>query len=260
MNLIMKQLLFICMLWSNLLLKGWAQEPSSNQPIGHCHNDYRLFHPFTTAFEAQMASIEADVFFKRGKLFVAHTPFHLNQQRTLDKLYLQPLAEAAREGKICNMQLVIDIKNNRKAALREITEELSCYDDVFNDCSPIKIIISGKRPPQKDWDSFPSYIYFDGRLSEKYSETQQSRIGMMSDNFRHYKTRWKLGFGTNEKTLKKVVALCHAKGEKIRFWNAPDNKKEWAKLKALGVDIINTDNPIKLNLFLHKDKAPTADE
>jgi alkaline phosphatase len=227
-------------------------------PIGHCHNDYRLTRPFTTAFNAGMQSIEADVFLKKGVLCVAHTRFQLKQTRTLDKLYLQPIAELLNQKKACNIQLMIDIKNRRKATLNKIIEELKCYDTVFNECSTIKVVISGKRPAQKDWNTFPNYIYFDGRPSEKYSETQQCRLGMISDNFRHYKHRWKKDTTNRENALKTVVAECHAKGEKIRFWNVPNTIEAWKKLVALGVDIINTDKPEKLKLFFQKGKVDSS--
>ena len=252
----MKHVLFFT-LFTLLSRQGFTQM-SPTKPMGHCHNDYRLAHPFTTAFNAGMQSIEADVFLKKGVLCVAHTRFQLNQTRTLDRLYLQPIAELLNQKKACNIQLLIDIKNRRKATLSKIIEELKCYDTVFNECSTIKVIISGKRPAQKDWDTFPKYIYFDGRPSEKYSEMQKCRLGMISDNFRHYKHRWKKDTTTHENTLKTVVEECHAKGEKIRFWNVPNTVEAWKKLVAIGVDIINTDKPEKLKLFFQKDKVDST--
>jgi hypothetical protein len=45
-----------------LMVKGRTQF-SITTPSSHSHNDYYQNQPFTTAFEAGMASIEADVFF-----------------------------------------------------------------------------------------------------------------------------------------------------------------------------------------------------
>jgi alkaline phosphatase len=252
----MKHLLFFTF-FTLLFQEGFTQSLLTN-PIGHCHNDYRLAHPFKTAFNAGMQSIEVDVFLKKGVLCVAHTRFQLKQTRTLDKLYLQPIVEAFKKNKACNLQLVIDIKNRRRATLNKIIEELQCYDTVFNENCPIKVIISGKRPAQKDWNTFPNYIYFDGRPSEKYSEAQQCRLGMISDNFKLYKPYRKHGNLTTENALKNVVEKCHAKGEKIRFWNVPNTTEAWKKLVALGVDIINTDMPEKLKLFFKKDKVDSS--
>ena len=252
----MKRILFLC-LCAFMTLRGLTQELCS-APIGHCHNDYRLNQPFTTAFEAGMGSIETDVYFVNGELYVAHSPFQIKRKRTLNRLYLEPIVELVRQGKAHPIRLLIDVKMRAKATLNKIIEQFQKYPDIFNENSPITIIISGMRPPKEDWANYPPYIYFDGRPSENYSEAQQKRVGMISDNFQHYKPHWEKGKATDETDLKNVVALCHAKGEKIRFWNAPDNKSVWQKLVELGVDIINTDNPIKLNLFFQKNNTTTT--
>ena len=75
-----------------LTVQGFSQD-STSSPIGHCHNDYRLHSPFTTAYEAGMGSIEADVYCVKGELYVAHSPFQIKGKRTLDRLYLEPIVE-----------------------------------------------------------------------------------------------------------------------------------------------------------------------
>lgn len=243
-----------------LCVKSIAQELPAT-PLGHSHNDYKRSTPFSTAVESGMGSIEADVFLKQGELCVAHTRWKCDRKRTLDKLYLQPIAEAMRNGKAYKVQLVIDIKNHPRATLSALIKNLGRYPDVFNEKSPFTIIISGKRPAREEWENIPNYIYFDGRPSENYSDAQQKRIGMVSANFRHYKHYWKKL--EDNKTdanspLKKFVDVCHAKGKKIRLWNAPDNNKAWKKFVALGVDFINTNKPLKLSLFFQKSVLPTA--
>lgn len=257
----MKYIFALCFC-ATLTLKSWAQELPTT-PLGHSHNDYKRSTPFSTAVELGMGSIEADVFLINGELCVAHTRWRCDLTRTLDRLYLQPIAEAMRQGKAYKVQLVIDIKNRPKATLHALIENLQCYSDVFNENSPITIIISGKRPAPSEWASFPKYIYFDGRPFEHYSEEQQKRIGMVSANFKHYKNAWKKWNETQPDTcspLKNFVDLCHAKGEKIRLWNTPDNNKAWKKLMALGVDFINTNKPLKLSLFFQKSVIPTANK
>lgn len=253
----MKHLLFICFV-TVLSLKGWTQELNFT-PIGHCHNDYRLRFPLTTAIESGMRSIEADVFLIKGELYVAHYPFQIKRKRTLDKLYLEPIAELISQGKALPITLMIDVKYRAKASLNKIIEQLSQYPYIFNDKSLVTIIISGSRPPKEDWANYPSFIYFDGRPDEVYTEAQRKRIGMISVNFQHYKPNWEKHDTGDKKNLKNVVESCHARGEKIRFWNAPDNKSVWQRLVELGVDIINTDNPVKLNLFFQK-ANPTVTE
>ena len=77
---------------------------------GHSHNDYAQKYPFTTAFKAQMGSIEADVHWVNNQLYVAHDAKDLNPNATLDNLYLKPLAKAIRRRKAYPMILLIDPK------------------------------------------------------------------------------------------------------------------------------------------------------
>jgi alkaline phosphatase len=244
----------ICVLISIFFsLNGQAKE---GVPIGQSHNDYRQKRPLATALEAGMKLIEADVFFKKGSLCVGHTVFHLHHSHNLHDLYLQPLVEAVRSGKIYPLKLVIDVKSEPIATLNEIVRQLNVYPDVFNDQSPIKIVISGKRPRPCDWDKYPNFIFFDGRPNELYSDAQWQRVGMMSANFKHY-TRFLVG---NYKTrkLKTTIQTAHDKGKIVRFWKTHDKERTWERLTKLGVDVINTDKPLRLKLFLDKKAHQTT--
>lgn len=59
----------------------------------HSHNDYWRAQPFRTAVEAGCISIEADVYYNEGNLFVGHTTEALQLERTLETLYLNPLLD-----------------------------------------------------------------------------------------------------------------------------------------------------------------------
>ena len=86
----MKQL-FTHLIFSLHILKVLAQPANYFFIKGHSHNDYNQAQPFVTAFEAGMASIEADVFLLKKQLYVAHTIFNINSDCTFDDLYLQPI-------------------------------------------------------------------------------------------------------------------------------------------------------------------------
>jgi hypothetical protein len=61
----------------------------------HSHNDYWRSVPFYEAIHFGCTSIEADVFkMENDELYVSHSSWALNSQRTLKSLYLNPAMEA----------------------------------------------------------------------------------------------------------------------------------------------------------------------
>ncbi len=251
--------IFICSIYMTFLSPCWTQTLNNTFLNGHSHNDYFQKQPFTTAFEAGMASIEADVFLWNQNLYVAHTPFDIDWTCTLDALYVQPIVFAVRSGKAYPMQLMIDVKTSAEATLNVLARELARYPDVFNDKSMIKIVISGNRPTPSVWSNYPSFIQFDGRPDEVYTPEQWQRVGLVSDNFNAYKTSW---WGKDilcPKTcerLKKVLNYIHSKGKKMRFWKTPDDSRSWETLYQLGVDFINTDSPTDLKSYFEHKRNP----
>ena len=59
----------------------------------HAHNDYLHDRPLLDALDHGFCSVEADIFLVDGELLVAHTRSELSKERTLKKLYLNPLRE-----------------------------------------------------------------------------------------------------------------------------------------------------------------------
>jgi alkaline phosphatase len=230
----------------------WAQSPNYTSLNGHSHNDYAQKHPFKTAFEARMGSIEADVFLVGTELFVAHEKKDIKPENTLDNLYLKPLAEAVKMGKAYPMLLMIDIKTRGDSTLDEVIHQIARYADVFNDKSTVIFLISGNRPLPQKWVSYPSIIQFDGRPTENYTPEQWARVGLVSADFKKYTPEKdkKISQSTVFESMKKMVETAHAKGKKTRFWGTDDSKKVWKTLIKMGADFINTDKPKKLNAFL----------
>src|SRR3954468_10159458 len=70
-------------------------EPAHVTPLpnAHAHNDYLHSRPLFDALDHGFTSVEADVFPVNGELLVAHVHSAAKPERTLDKLYLAPLAE-----------------------------------------------------------------------------------------------------------------------------------------------------------------------
>src|SRR5262245_53253868 len=64
----------------------------------HAHNDYWHERPLFDALDRGFASVEVDVFLVDGQLLVGHESAELKPDRTLESLYLKPLASRAREN------------------------------------------------------------------------------------------------------------------------------------------------------------------
>ena len=115
---------------------------SQNTISGHSHNDYEQKYPLKTAFEAKMGSIEADVYLVNNDLFVSHEAKDINPSKSLDKLYLKPLAKAIRKKKAYPMVLLIDIKSQADSTLDEIVKQIAHYSVFLKPNCPVQFIIS----------------------------------------------------------------------------------------------------------------------
>src|SRR3954451_5006734 len=62
----------------------------------HAHNDYEHARPLFDALDNGFTSVEADVYPVGGDLLVGHDEKALRSTRTLEGLYLNPLAELVR--------------------------------------------------------------------------------------------------------------------------------------------------------------------
>jgi hypothetical protein len=101
----------------------------------------------------------------------------------------------------------------------------------------IKILISGDRGPSANWNSFPSFISFDGRPFETYDDQTLSRVSTISDSYGNY-------FKNPDSTdtlIKTLATKVHRQNKLLRLWAIPDFPDSWKHLLSLGVDIINTD-------------------
>ena len=140
---------------------------------GHSHNDYHQHIPLLTSYYAHMGSIEADVFLKNGKLYVAHDTTEISEEATLKNMYLAPLAKFyAKNGHHVypdpndKLQLVIDIKSDHQYVLPELINELKEFNTVFNHTknpAAITIAVSGDVPDLANFKNYADYISFDGR-------------------------------------------------------------------------------------------------
>lgn len=232
---------------------------AQTQSFGHSHNDYENKIPFYEAFFAGMRSIEADVYFWKDSLLVAHEPKDIRIDRSLRALYLEPLKSIiTKDGNELKkmgpkgFQLMIDIKTAAVPSLNALIQQLQQYPEIINS-EYIRISISGNRPSPDTYTTYPDFIWFDGEIQKTYSPEALTRIVMMSDNFGTYAAKWNGKGRVSAEEEKKIVAAVtkvHQLGKKIRFWNSPDNINAWYHFSDWGVDYINTDHSTKLCEFL----------
>jgi len=195
----------------------------------HSHNDYEQAVPFYTAYNAGFGSIEADIFLVDGQLYVAHNKSDIRTERTLAALYLEPL----QNSKPRPLQLLIDIKTDAEPTLGALIKLLEQYKR-----DSLKIVITGNRPDNSKWTNYPSWIFFDGRPNEKYSDEVSQKVALISDRF----SSWD--------DVRPLVEAAHKLNKPIRFWGTPDNAEAWKQLINYKVDYINTDKIKELANFL----------
>ncbi|MFD9858733.1 phosphatidylinositol-specific phospholipase C/glycerophosphodiester phosphodiesterase family protein [Streptomyces alboflavus] len=254
-------------------LAGASRHPRP-RPLAqaHAHNDYEHPRPLLDALDHRFTSVEADIFLVGGKLLVAHDPEDLDPNRTLESLYLDPLAARVRKnhGSVYRrwhgeFQLLIDIKTEGASTYRELDLRLRRYRHLFTTYahgkvrrSAVTAVISGDRAARVPMEAQRvRRAFYDGRLADLGSAAPASFIPLISDN-------WSLNFTwqgvgpippAERQKLRGIVSTAHKRGQRVRFWATPDlagpqREAVWGELLAAGVDHLNTDDLAGLQRFL----------
>jgi glycerophosphoryl diester phosphodiesterase len=236
----------------------------------HAHNDYEHRRPLQDALDRGFSSVEADVWLVDGELRVAHDLENVVPGRTLESLYLAPLAERVREnhGRVYkhgrDFQLLIDIKSDGPSTYAAIDKALTKYrgiSTVFINGRVLKgavtSVISGNRPLDVLKAQKVRYAGYDGRLSDLPSGMPASLMPLVSDNWTNNFTWTGLGPmpAAERSKLRDIVVQAHHAGYRVRFWATPDvrgaaREALWSELETAGVDHINTDDLHGLESFL----------
>jgi len=231
----------------------------------HSHNDYEQPVPFYTAYNAGFGSIEADIFLINGNLIVAHSMDEVQKNRSLEEYYLKPLEDFVEKNHgqayadtVRRLQILIDVKTAPVPTLDAFVVLLKKHP-LLTTTPSITWVISGNRPADSLFASYPFFIAFDG-LFKQYDEQALQKVVMISDDFKHY-SQWNgTGQLPAEDNIKlyKAIAFCHAHHKTVRFWDAPDTPEAWKQFLQLGVDYINTDHIAELANFLQKNAVTGA--
>ncbi|MFF1705271.1 phosphatidylinositol-specific phospholipase C/glycerophosphodiester phosphodiesterase family protein [Streptomyces sp. NPDC058252] len=238
----------------------------------HAHNDYEHPRPLFDALDHRFGSVEADIYLVGDQLLVAHDPVELDPARTLESLYLDPLAARvkAQHGSVYRghrtpLQLLIDIKTEGSSTYLELDRHLRRYRHLFTTYAhgrvypgPVTAVISGDRAARTPMEAQSvRRAFYDGRLTDLGSSASASFVPLISDN-------WTLNFtwlgdgpfpATEREKLRGIIAAAHARRQKVRFWATPDlagpaRDALWGELLAADVDYLNTDDLAGLEAFL----------
>ncbi|MFJ4276459.1 phosphatidylinositol-specific phospholipase C/glycerophosphodiester phosphodiesterase family protein [Streptomyces massasporeus] len=238
----------------------------------HAHNDYEHPRPLLDALDHRFGSVEADVYLVDGQLLVAHDPADLDPTRTLESLYLDPLAARVRahhgsvyRGYRGSLHLLIDIKTEGSSTYLELDRHLRRYRHLFTTYArgrvhrgPVTAVISGDRAARAPMEAQSvRRAFYDGRLTDLGGPAPASFIPLISDN-------WALNFtwqgvgafpDAERQKLRSIMKAAHHRGQKVRFWATPDlagpaRDALWAELLAARADYLNTDDLAGLEAFL----------
>jgi Glycerophosphoryl diester phosphodiesterase family len=243
-----------------------AAEPLAN---AHAHNDYWHQRPLLDALDRGFTSVEADIFVVDGKALVGHDRRELRPERTLESLYLEPLARRVKEnrGRVHangdRFFLLVDIKSDPQEAYSLLHEMLSKFADSLTVVErgkvrpgAITVVISGNRPIAEMEKATLRYAGVDGRLTDLDSDRPSHLMPMISDNWpNHFAWRGHGEMPAAERgKLRAMVDKVHAAGRVVRFWGTPENEAVWRELRFAGVDLVGTDQLDRLAKFLRDEE------
>lgn len=237
----------------------------------HAHNDYEHTRPLFDALSHGFTSVEADVWLVEGELLVGHELADVQPGRTLESLYLEPLRRIVHRngGSVYDdspyyFSLWIDVKSDAVRTYKVIHRQLRRYRSMLTTFrrevvwdGAITAIISGNRAARFMLRQSVRYAGMDGRLEDLGTGAPANFMPVISDNWTEHFT-WTGEGPIDEKERRKlrtIVEIAHANGQRIRFWETPDEPGEhseavWRELMDARVDFINTDHLGELQAFL----------
>lgn len=258
----------VCLCGVLASIGGCASSPPQHEPTNprralgiHSHNDYTRARPLLDALDAGCRSIEVDIWYVNGTLLVGHDEEDLTPDRTLDAMYLAPLAAHIREhnGYVYTDQpedepviLLIDIKSDGPSTLPPLTDLLQAYESMLTIVEnsetrwgPVQIILSGDRPTAMVEALPRRLLAIDGRPIDLDRNPPATLIPLVSEKWESLFT-WN-GRGplpeAERDAVRTYTERAHAQHRLVRFWATPDTPDSWRTLRELGVDLINTDRP-----------------
>jgi hypothetical protein len=255
----------IVLLCASVLVTLSQERLGTPVPRTHAHNDYEHSRPLWDALAQGFCSVEADIYLVNGQLLVAHDLKDVKPERTLQKLYLDPLRELAEKnhgtiypngGRII---LLVDVKTEAESTYAALKPVLKQYQGMLThfraenvETNAVTIILSGNRPRETLLAEKDRLAAYDGRLGDLEKGLSLSFMPLVSDNFAERFPSAKTGALSEADRGKFELAIkqAHQEGKAIRFWATKDDPEAWKTLRDAGADLINTDDLAGLAAFL----------
>ena len=248
-------------------------EAASPVPLtaAHAHNDYEHPRPLLDALDHGFCSVEADIHLVDNRLLVAHDRPDTGPDRTLERLYLDPLRSRARlhGGRVFPngppFTLLIDLKTDADPTYRALRPVLERYADILTRFSSnriitnaVTVILSGNRPLDLLARESGRLAAIDGRLSDLPRNPPVDLLPLISDHWQqHFSWRGDGPLPDDQRAkLREIVRTAHQQGRRLRFWAIPDTQAAWRELIQAGVDLVNTDHLEALSEFINGQARP----
>lgn len=258
------------------LTDGWNRQlPSDHLPVmaevlidpttvrlrAHSHNDYERRHPLLEALSLGFNQVEVDLWLNDGRLFVSHdAPRGTASFRYLESLYLEPLARRvqAYRGRVYPQSeepfcLLLDLKSEGETLYRHLRAALAPYRWMTEGDAPaLRVLLSGERPVEAIFSDSDRFMSIDGRpghLGQGYPSQVMPFISQRYANLIQWRGQGQIS-DSELNRLRELANRVHAEDKRLRLWGSPENEQVWQVLLDAGVDVINTDDPARLQQFL----------
>jgi len=234
------------------------------------HNDYWQSNPLSDALSYRFNCVEADLWLVDGELFVAHDKHEIDQSRTFQNLYLNPLIERIKKngGKVYPESdrpffLMVDCKTNGEEMYPVLKKVLEPYKELFCSVkdgeykeSAILLFLSGDRPLETLPKETSRFVFLDGRIKDLGTGIPSTVMPVISDNYALlFSWRGEGEMPTDElHKMRSFIKQTHEEGKLLRWWGAPDTKTFKQFFLKEGLDLIGTDDLKQLYEVLTSEK------
>ena len=241
-------------------------DPAAPLPTAHAHNDYQHADPCVGAIALGFRSLEVDVHPVGDDLLVGHDPEDLVPERTIERLYLEPLrawcdATAATDATEAEppLTLLVDIKRHPARTLELLLAKLEPLRPLLSHVADgamvpgrLTVILSGSRPIAEVAAMENRVVFIDGRPTDLDRNPPVTLMPLISGSYGLTLRTPLIGPLTDEASarLHALVEKTHAQGRRLRFWGHLEDPQIWSTLVDAGVDLIGTDDRPQLAAWL----------
>lgn len=233
----------------------------------HSHNDYEQRRPLHEAIDAGFSSVEADIRYRNGDVWISHSGF--SWKGTLRALYLDPLQllidrRGSVHGDGKTFYLWLDLKESGADLRRELKDVIARYSMFKSTAPAVQLILTGSDQGKRKLVEEPG-----GAIFIRDSNSFSAKDPHADAKWQWYALKWSsyVSWDGDEppssvarNRLLQLVQAIHAKGRKVRFYAVPETAHAWRLLVESGADHISTDFPANYRKFAEEETYPQVDK